>query len=55
MQLYAAYASDTGPPEVPDHLIGIAEGMNRDHFPDFVPAPVRIGEKPKPGQQRLTK
>jgi hypothetical protein len=54
MQLYAAYAADTHPPEVPDHLIGISEGVNRDHFPEFVPQPVRIGEKPKEGQKRLS-
>jgi len=43
MQLYAAYVSDHQAPAVPDHLIGIAEGNNRDHFPEFVPAPIQIG------------
>ena len=55
MQLYAAYAADTHPPEVPDHLIGIAEGNNRDHFPEFVPAPVQIGGEAQDGQKRLAK
>lgn len=55
MQLYAAYASDMNPPEVPDHLIGIAEGNNRDHFPEFVPAPVQIGGKKQEGQKRIEK
>lgn len=54
MQLYAAYAADTRPPTVPDHLIGIAEGHNQDRFPEFLPEPVRIGEEPKKGQKRLS-
>jgi hypothetical protein len=53
MQLYGAYASDTRPPGVPDHLIGIAEGNNRDHFPEFVPPPVQVGGKVREGQKRI--
>ena len=55
MQLYGAYASDPHPPELPGHLIGIAEANNREFAPDFVPEPVRIGGEPKPEQKRLEK
>jgi hypothetical protein len=43
IELYRAYSAQPGQPAPPDHLIGIAEGHNRDHFPEFVPEPVQIG------------
>ncbi len=53
LALYSAYAADTSPPEVPDHLIGISEANNRDHFPEFVPKPVQIGGEPEKKQKRI--
>ena len=53
IQLYEAYAASNRLPEAPDHLIGITEGNNRDHFPEFVPEPVHVGYNGE-SKKRLT-
>ena len=53
IQIYESYAASNNLPGAPDHLIGIAEGNNRDQFPEFVPEPVQIGNHPEQ-KKRLT-